>query len=123
MASTPNLYAARLNVDYPQQLDRVSTLLRLVWIVPIGIIFGLVSAEHSQEIARNSGTISGGLWLATVLMIVVTATAVQFGYLVGSLARLAVGKIDLRGRRAREAAGHVSEAPTRPFPTGLSSIR
>jgi Domain of unknown function (DUF4389) len=70
MATTPNLYAARLNVDYPQQLDRVSTLLRLVWIVPIGIIFGLVSAEHSQEIARNSGTISGGLWLATVLMIV-----------------------------------------------------
>ena len=70
MATQPIAYAAGLNVDYPDQLDRLSTLLRLLWILPIAVIFGLVSAEHSQEIARNSGTISGGLWLATVLMIV-----------------------------------------------------
>jgi hypothetical protein len=70
MATTPNLYAARLNVDYPEQLDRVSTLLRLVWILPIAIIFGLLTAQHSQDIAGTGGTLSGGLWLATALMIV-----------------------------------------------------
>jgi hypothetical protein len=70
MATTPNLYAARLNVDYPEQLDRLSTLLRLVWIVPIAIIFGLVSVQHSDQVANSSATISGGLWLATALMIV-----------------------------------------------------
>jgi Domain of unknown function (DUF4389) len=70
MATTPNLYAARLNVDYPEQLDRMSTLLRLLWIVPIAIIFGLLTAQHSQDIAGTGGKLSGGLWLATTLMIV-----------------------------------------------------
>ena len=49
-------YAARLHVDYPATLDRLTTLLRLIWIVPIGIVMSLLSA---------------GLWLATVLMIAV----------------------------------------------------
>ena len=70
MATQPSAYAAHLDVDYPQQLDRLSTLLRLIWIVPIGIIFGLVSVQHSDQVANSSATLSGGLWLATVLMIV-----------------------------------------------------
>jgi Domain of unknown function (DUF4389) len=70
MATNPNAYAARLNVDYPEQLDRLSTLLRLIWIVPIGVIFGLVSMQHSDQVANSGATLSGGLWLATALMIV-----------------------------------------------------
>ncbi len=36
-------YAARLEIDYPEQLDRLTTLFRLVWIIPIAIILGLIS--------------------------------------------------------------------------------
>ena len=36
-------YAARLEIDYPEKLDRGSTLFRLLWIIPIAIILGLVS--------------------------------------------------------------------------------
>ena len=64
-AATP--YAARLNVDYPEKLDRLTTLFRLIWIVPIAVILSLVSA--SGDGARTGGALFGGLWLATVLMI------------------------------------------------------
>jgi hypothetical protein len=70
MATTPDLYAARLNVDYPSQLDRLSTFFRIIWVVPIAIIFGLVSMQHSDQVASTGSTLSGSLWLATVLMIV-----------------------------------------------------
>jgi hypothetical protein len=37
-------YAARLDVDYPEQLDRLTTLLRLIWIIPIAIVQSLVTS-------------------------------------------------------------------------------
>ena len=51
-------YAARLDIDYPEQLDRLTTLFRLIWIIPIAIIQSLLS---------------GGLWFAALLMIVFRA--------------------------------------------------
>jgi hypothetical protein len=36
-------YAARLNIDYPEQLDRVTTFFRLIWAIPIVIIVSLLS--------------------------------------------------------------------------------
>jgi hypothetical protein len=29
-------YAARLTIDYPERLDRVTTFFRLIWVIPIG---------------------------------------------------------------------------------------
>jgi Domain of unknown function (DUF4389) len=77
--STPEPFAARLAVDYPQQLDRLTTLLRLVCFIPIAIILGLVTAtgnetvitETGNRIIRTGGGITAGLWLATALMIAV----------------------------------------------------
>jgi hypothetical protein len=71
-------YPARLNVDYPEQLDRLTTLFRLVWIIPIGIILSLLTAtgnetvvtETGEQVARTGGGITSGLWLAVLLMIV-----------------------------------------------------
>jgi hypothetical protein len=71
-------YAARLEVDYPERLDRLTTAFRLIWIIPIAIIAGLISATGSETVitatgetvVRSTGGISGGLWLATMLMIV-----------------------------------------------------
>ena len=45
-------YAARLEIDYPENLDRLTTLFRVIWIIPIAIIQSLTSS---------------GLWLATNL--------------------------------------------------------
>ena len=48
-------YAARLEIDYPENLDRLTTFFRLIWILPIVVIQSLVTSA---------------LWFATVLMIV-----------------------------------------------------
>lgn len=42
MATEPQRYAARLQIDYPERLDRVTTFFRLLWIMPIGIILALL---------------------------------------------------------------------------------
>jgi hypothetical protein len=60
-------YAARLDIDYPAKLDRLTTLLRAIWILPIAIIVSLIMA--SGDGARTGGAILGGLWLATALML------------------------------------------------------
>jgi Domain of unknown function (DUF4389) len=70
-------YAARLDIDYPEKLDRWTTLLRLIWIIPIAIILSLLTATGNETVVTDSGNrvvstgggISGGLWAATVLMI------------------------------------------------------
>ena len=77
MATSAEPYAARLNVDYPDQLDRLTTLLRLIWVIPIGIVFSLLTAtgnetvvsQAGQQLRNSSGGITSGLFVATVLMI------------------------------------------------------
>ena len=61
-------YPARLEVDYPERLDRLTTFLRLLWAIPILIILSLVMAATDGDSA--GATLFGGLWLATVLMLV-----------------------------------------------------
>jgi hypothetical protein len=78
VATPAEPYAARLDVDYPEKLDRLTTLVRVIWIIPIAIILGLLTASGNEtvvtvtgeRVTRTGGGISGGLWLATVLMIV-----------------------------------------------------
>jgi hypothetical protein len=66
--SQPRLpYAARLTVDYPAKLGRLTTLLRLIWVVPIVVVLNIVMG--SGDGARSGGAILGGLWLATMLML------------------------------------------------------
>lgn len=78
MQNQPAPYAARLDVDHPEQLDRVTTFFRLIWVIPIGIILGLLTASGEQvtitesgERVRDSGTgILTSIAVATALMIV-----------------------------------------------------
>jgi hypothetical protein len=78
MAMAPEPYAARLSIDYPDKLDRLTTFFRLIWIIPILIILSLLTAsgnetvvtETGEQVVSTGGGISGGLWLATLLMIV-----------------------------------------------------
>ena len=64
-------YAARLEIDYPEQLNRLTTLLRVIWVVPILIVLIFVSGSESWTIVTgSSGGLAAGLSVATALMIV-----------------------------------------------------
>ena len=77
--SVTSEYPARLQVDYPDQLNRVTTLFRVIVSIPIVILITILSAEATQTaydrsgeaITQTSGGIGGGLFLATLLMIVI----------------------------------------------------
>ena len=59
-------YAARLEIDYPDRdLDRVSTLLRIFYVIPIAIVLGLIGGGEGYWLATSSF-----LFLPTALMIV-----------------------------------------------------
>jgi uncharacterized membrane protein len=83
MATQSHPYPARLTVDYPESLNRVSTLFRLILAIPICVILALLTAtaSHTVTAITDSGEvvsrvtttgmgIAGGLFLATMLMIV-----------------------------------------------------
>ena len=82
-STTPG-YAARLQIDYPEKLDRMTTFFRIFWIIPIAIILTLISGagetvtntiildqagrviERTQE---SAGGLVSGIAAATALMI------------------------------------------------------
>ncbi len=72
-------YAARLEIDYPERLDRLTSVFRLIWLIPIVVVAGVLTGSGSQWVVTNSGEwvqgsamgIGGGLFLATLLMILV----------------------------------------------------
>ncbi len=70
-------YSARLNVDYPEELGRLTTLFRIIWIIPIAIILALITTagetvivNEAGEVIREMGGLTSGLAVATALMIV-----------------------------------------------------
>ena len=76
--SEPAQYPASFDVDYPAQLDRMTTFFRLSWAIPILIILGLLNAtevtrhvtDGGVTVQSTAGGIAAGLFAATVLMIV-----------------------------------------------------
>ncbi len=72
-------YAARLTIDYPEKLDRLTTFFRLTWVIPIALVLGLLTASGNQTMVTASGeqvaSVGGGLLAgqatATALMIAI----------------------------------------------------
>lgn len=82
MSTQPDAYPARLDIDYPEKLNRATTFFRLILAIPIVIIISLLSAsadstltvvsetgEKLSQVTRTSGGIAAGLFAATLLMI------------------------------------------------------
>lgn len=74
-ASLAGDYPARLDVEYPEHgLNRVTTLFRIVLIVPIAIVVGLVSGSVASDWDSNQANVAaaltaGGLFGPTLLLI------------------------------------------------------
>jgi hypothetical protein len=107
-------YAARLEIDYPEKLDRLTTFFRILWIIPIAIVYALVSGSgrtvtytvfvnQTGEVIRRtrdaSGGLVAGLFAATLLLILFrqryprwwfdfARELTRFGYRVGAYAVL-----------------------------------
>ncbi len=112
MAENPvySEYAARLEVDYPEKLDRFTSFFRFIWIIPIAIIISLIAGTGENVtttvfvntfgdiVKRTRDTAGGlvsGLVVATALMIIVrqryprwwfdfSRELARFGYRVGA---------------------------------------
>jgi len=72
-----------LSIDYPEKLDRVSSFFRLIFVIPILVILSLLTAtatdtvtvitDSGEVVSRITTTglgIAGGLFVATMLMVV-----------------------------------------------------
>jgi hypothetical protein len=77
-------YAARLEVDYPEKSDRLTTFFRLLWVIPIAIVLSLITGagqtitntvflngagEVITKTRETAGGLVVGLFSATALMI------------------------------------------------------
>lgn len=70
-------YAARLEVDEPGELNRVTTAFRIILIIPIAIVLGILTDSGTNTIETADGewvttggtSIVGSLFLVTLLMI------------------------------------------------------
>ena len=72
-------YPARLTIDYPERLDRLTTLVRIVWIIPILVILSLVTntgggtvtvSEAGERVRNTGGSVAFSIGFATMLMLV-----------------------------------------------------
>lgn len=76
--SYQDTYPARLAIDYPDRLDRLTTAFRLIWAVPILVVLGFLTADGTdtvttdagERVSSTGGGITAGLFAATLLMIV-----------------------------------------------------
>jgi small-conductance mechanosensitive channel len=66
----PSAYPVQFSVEYPdRELNRLSSLFRIIAIIPIGIVFVLIGRYAWGE-NNESAAIGAGLFLAPLLMIV-----------------------------------------------------
>ncbi|MFC4783612.1 DUF4389 domain-containing protein [Nocardioides sp. MAHUQ-72] len=73
----PTAYPARLEVDHADQYNRVTTAFRIVVVIPIAIVYGVLTAgasetaydQSGETVSSTSGGIVAGLFMATLLMI------------------------------------------------------
>ena len=69
MAQSDDTYPIQFDVDFPETpLDRMTTFLRIILVIPIAIVIGAVSGE-SFPIANFGGVAGGILFIGPLLMI------------------------------------------------------
>ena len=77
MSAKLKSYPVRLDIDYPQKLDRTTTFFRLLLSIPIILVFSFLtmagtesfSQQTNNDMVMTTGGIVTGLFVATLLMI------------------------------------------------------
>lgn len=77
MATKSASYPARLDIDYSNNLNRMTTFFRIIWSIPILIVIGILTGSGDQTmvdetgkiISRDGSGITGALFAATALML------------------------------------------------------
>src|SRR5689334_10367881 len=77
MPAAESAYPARLEIDYPNELNRVTTAFRIFLVIPIAIVLSALTmgvtqttyTKGGEAVTSTSGGIASGLFLATLLMI------------------------------------------------------
>jgi hypothetical protein len=65
MNAATHAHPARLTIDYPdRELNRLSTLLRPIYVLPIAVVIGLIGATES------GGAIAGGMLVLPALLMI-----------------------------------------------------
>lgn len=73
----PTPYPARLDIEYPEHLNRVTTAFRIVLVIPIAIVIGVLMGGNNSStttangdwIVSSTASITAGLFFATLLML------------------------------------------------------
>jgi len=60
MDTQSDSYPARFDIDYPETLNRVTTLFRLILIIPITIILVLLTSTVNESVVTETGEQVGG---------------------------------------------------------------
>lgn len=76
-AVTEPPYPARLEIDYPEELNRVTTAFRIILIIPIAIVLGILTdngattweSDDGEWVTTTGTSIVGALFMVTLLMI------------------------------------------------------
>jgi hypothetical protein len=71
-------YPARLTIDRPDQLNRVTTAFRIILVIPIAIVIGILTSsgaatwetDDGEWVTTGGASITGALFAVTLLMIV-----------------------------------------------------
>jgi hypothetical protein len=76
-AVTDPPYPARLEIEYPEELNRVTTAFRIILIIPIAVVLGILTDSGTATFENDDGewvtttgtSIIGALFMVTLLMI------------------------------------------------------
>ena len=118
-------YAARLEVDYPDSLNRVTTAFRIILVIPIAIVIGILTdsgtttwqTDDGDWVTTGGTSITGALFAVTLLMILFrqryprwwfdfALELARFGARVVGLPRAGDRSLPVDGRGAERAPRH-----------------
>lgn len=71
MARQSSRYPVQFDVDYPQQLNRLTTFFRIIWIIPILLVLFFIAGSVEVQVETNKTIIGVGgfLFLGPLVMI------------------------------------------------------
>lgn len=55
MATKKDSYPASFDIDYPSKMDRFTTFVRIIWVIPIFIILSILTVSGDGQFMQEAG--------------------------------------------------------------------